>query len=431
MLSTYLKNRNGHYHLRCRVPADLSSCFPQSEIVKSLKTTNLKTARDSSLPYIQGINQVFSLLRSGYITREQATERLCGLTGSKRIAMPHKSVGVVQRVRRASVKLSKVISTYTADKDQEWTAKTKMESKGVFRILVDLMGDVPIDSIDRTKVRELRDNLLKLPPNVYKVHPKLSPLEVLALVGCGQLTASPMSLTTVNKHISYLSSLMLHCVREGLRKDNPASGMKIKQKRRPDEERKAYELDDIKRIAENLPRPQSKPERLWVPIICMLSGMRLEEACQLYKEDIVKVDDIYCFDVNDSKDKKLKNLSSKRIIPVHPSLIAMGLLDHVDRCEDGGRLWSNFKWCKVSGYSNSLGKWYQRFNREYVTQDKLKTFHSLRHLFADTLKQQSVQKELISELMGHTQESITMSRYGKRYKPEVLLEVVQKVDYGF
>ncbi len=205
--------------------------------------------------------------------------------------------------------------------------------------------------------------------------------------------------------------------------------MKIKQKRRPDEERKAYDLDDIKRIAENLPRLQNKPERLYVPMICMLSGMRLEEACQLYKEDVVTVGGIWCFDVNDSKDKKLKNISSKRIIPVHPSLIAMGLLDHVDRCEDSGRLWNNFKWCKVSGYSNSLGKWYQRFNREYVTQDKLKTFHSLRHLFADTLKQQGIQKELISELMGHSSDSITMSRYGKRFKAEVLLEVVQKVDY--
>lgn len=429
MFSTYLKNRNGHYHLRFRVPADLSAMFTQSEIVKSLKTTSLKTARDLSLPYIQGITQVFSLLRSGFITHGQATERLCGLTGSKRIAIPQKSVGVIQRVRKASVKLSKVISTYSADKEQVWTAKTKMESRGVFRILVDLMGDVTIDSIDRTKVRELRDCLLMLPPNVYKVYPKLAPLEVLALIGVGKITATPMSLTTVNKHISYLSSLMLHCVREGMRKDNPASGMNIKQKRRPDEERKAYDLEDIKRLVEHLPELRSKPERQWVPLICMLSGMRLEETCQLYKEDIVKVDGIWCFDVNDSKDKKLKNLSSKRIIPIHPSLIAKGLLEYVDQCSDDGRLWSNFKWCKVSGYSNSLGKWYQRFNRDFVTQDKLKTFHSLRHAFADTLKQKGIQKELIGELMGHSSDSITMSRYGKRFKAEVLLDVIQKIDY--
>jgi len=172
----------------------------------------MKSAKDSSLPYIQGINQVFSLLRSSYITSAQATERLCNLIGNKRSDTPQKPVRVAQRERKATMRLSKVISTYTADKVQEWTAKTKMESRGVFRILVDLMGDVTIDAIDRTKVRELRDNLLKLPPNVYKVHPKLSPLEVLKLIDSDQMTVSPMSLTTVNKHISYLSSLMLHCV---------------------------------------------------------------------------------------------------------------------------------------------------------------------------------------------------------------------------
>ena len=32
--------------------------------------------------------------------------------------------------------------------------------------------------------------------------------------------------------------------------------------------------------------------------------------------------------------------------------------------------------------------------------------------------------------MGHTSDSITMSRYGKRCKPEVLLEVIKKIDYG-
>jgi len=161
----------------------------------------------------------------------------------------------------------------------------------------------------------------------------------------------------------------------------------------------------------------------------MLSGLRLDEACQLYKEDIKEVEGIWCLDVNDSKDKKLKNLSSKRLVPVHPKLIDMGLIEYVQKCKTE-RLWPNLKWCKINGYSNSLGKWYQRFNRQHITDDPFKTFHSLRHAFADSLKQQGIQKELIAELMGHSQESITMGRYGKRYMPEVLLEVVKKLDYG-
>lgn len=429
--SSYLKNRNGHYHLRLRIPSDLSPLLPyQTEIVKSLKTSNLKTARASSFQYMQGITQTFSLLRCSYITPRQAEERLESILEYKLRDTKAKAHRANMDAVEASPILSKSVTTYISDKAEEWSAKTMMEMTGIFKLLIDLLGDVPIDSIDRTTVRTLRDNLQKLTPNVYKVHPKLTPLEVLKQIDSGILLPSPpMSLTSVNKHISKFSTLMLYCIKEGHRKDNPASGLNIKQKRRQDEERKAYDAEDIKRISQHLPKDKSKAERLWVPLICMLSGMRLDEACQLYKEDIIKVNAVWCFDVNDCKDKKLKNLSSKRIIPVHPSLIDMGLLVYVAQCAEGERLWSNLKWCKVNGYSNSLGKWYQRFNRQYITQDKFKTFHSLRHSFADGLKQQGIQKELIMELMGHSDNSMTMGRYGKRFKAEVLLEVIQKVDY--
>jgi hypothetical protein len=54
--NSHLQNRNGHYHLRLRIPSDLSSLTSLTEIVKSLKTTNLKTAKIEALPYVQGIS---------------------------------------------------------------------------------------------------------------------------------------------------------------------------------------------------------------------------------------------------------------------------------------------------------------------------------------------------------------------------------------
>ena len=48
-MSTYLLNRNGHYHFRLRTPSELLGIFPQIEIIKTLKTTDLKTARASAL----------------------------------------------------------------------------------------------------------------------------------------------------------------------------------------------------------------------------------------------------------------------------------------------------------------------------------------------------------------------------------------------
>lgn len=426
---SYLQTRHGHYHFRLRTPADLRGIIPQTEIVKSLKTSDLQTARVSVLPYLQGIRQTVSFLRSRVITPEQAQESLHRLLNWKPRVSLHCQPIETQKDSGEAVSLSKAMNMFIADKMKEWTAKTKMETEGVFKIILDLTGDVPVDSIDREKVRSFKLQLMKLPPNTYKTYRTLTPLEVIKQIDSGKLKADPMSITSVNKHLSRLYSLLSFCMKEGHRTDNPAEGMNIKQKRRQDEERKAYDRKDIQRIIKNLPRDQQKPERFWIPMICMLSGMRLDEACQLYTEDIRQVDGVWCFDVNDSKDKKLKNLSSRRTVPMHPRLIDLGLLEHVKRCPEGGRLWGNLTWCKVNGYSNLFGKWFQRFNRQHITEDPLKTFHSLRHSFANTLKQLRVEGSVISELMGHSNGSITTGRYGKRYQPRVLLEVISQLDY--
>jgi len=65
-----------------------------------------------------------------------------------------------------------------------------------------------------------------------------------------------------------------------------------------------------------------------------------------------------------------------------------------------------------------------------VTLNPKRVFHSFRHSLADRLKQSGVQETLIAEILGHTIESVTMGRYGKRYQPKVLLEALEKLDYG-
>jgi integrase len=56
-------------------------------------------------------------------------------------------------------------------------------------------------------------------------------------------------------------------------------------------------------------------------------------------------------------------------------------------------------------------------------------FHSFRHTLANSLKQKGVQEVIIAEILGHAVDSMTMSRYGKRYEPKVLLEAISKYDF--
>lgn len=436
---SHLLIRGNHYHFRLRVPTDLHSWIPSKEFLKSLKTTDRKTARLSASRLHSNLLEVFALLRSGFITGEQARERLDALLGKGALKRQTLGDGGVNHTLIPSadssavplkppVKLSQVIEDYTKDKGTGWTPKTKLEYSGYFRLIVDVLHDAEVSTITRDTIRKLRDTLSRLPSNLYKRHPN-TPLEEVLKMDIKQ----PMSITTVNKLLTLLGGVMRHAIKEGfftgtLIKDNPVEGLKLQKSKRAYEERKAYDEQDLRRIIKSLPSPSKRPERYWIPLIGMFSGMRLGEACGLYTKDIRQVDGVWCFDINeDQQDKRLKTTNSKRLVPVHPTLIQLGFIDFVKSCGDREKLWPNLKRRESDGYCSSLGKWFQRFNREFITKDPLKTFHSLRHTFADSLKQLGVQEVLIAELMGHANQSITTGRYGKRYQPKVLLEAISKL----
>ena len=199
------------------------------------------------------------------------------------------------------------------------------------------------------------------------------------------------------------------------------------------DEKKVYSKEDLQKITNLLPHDNKHPERFWIPLIAIFSGARINELCQLHTEDIKLIDGIYCFDINaDSEDKKLKNTSSKRIIAVHPFLLELGLIEYQEQCRVRGdvRLWMKIKKGR-DGYGQHFGRWYnEQFNRKLITQDPKKTFHSFRHTVIDTLKQAGVQDTLISEIAGHKVDSMSMGRYGKKYKPETQLEAIKVLGQG-
>jgi integrase len=84
------------------------------------------------------------------------------------------------------------------------------------------------------------------------------------------------------------------------------------------------------------------------------------------------------------------------------------------------------------GYGMIVSRWFARYKERcgLVAGSKKKDFHSFRHAFANTLKQnQKVNPVVNSELLGHSAQSITTTRYGKRYNPQALYEAVKALRY--
>ena len=145
----------------------------------------------------------------------------------------------------------------------------------------------------------------------------------------------PLSTTTINHYLTSLCSLFNWAQKHDYVSANVFSGLTIKQKTKAREQRDAFDKQDLKRIF-NLRKLKSesidknKPAYYWVPLLGLYTGARLNELCQLYVNDIKEIDKIWCIDINrNTNDKKLKNASSERVIPIHPKLIELGFLNFV------------------------------------------------------------------------------------------------------
>ena len=308
-----------------------------------------------------------------------------------------------------------------------WRSKTEEDHQAVFNLFVEIFGNIPARNIDKSIMRKFKAIIIQLPPNMRKIGKYMhkSVPEIVAMKPDKTLSAH-----TINKYISRLSNLFSYAVSHGYMTVNPASGFKVKLQNRPDEEREAYSVDDLRKLVSNL--DISKPSYYWTPLIAMYSGCRLEEICQLHLSDIRKdCDGVWIFDINDKGEKNLKNLSSVRLIPIHPRLIDSGLLEYTQSLKAKGeeRLFPELP-KRRDGYGQVVSKWFQRYKARCGIEDG-KTFHSFRHTFITHLKHKGVDPFMIHELDGHTINSETMGRYGKRYTPEILLrEAILKIDYG-
>jgi integrase len=117
-------------------------------------------------------------------------------------------------------------------------------------------------------------------------------------------------------------------------------GMKLKKQIRQRDERDRFTEKELKKIfqkhnyIEFTEVEKHKYSNYWTPLISVFSGLRLNEICSLYLDNIIqdKVNGrkkIWCFNIleeSDRPDKHLKTLSSKRVVPIHDTLIDLGFI---------------------------------------------------------------------------------------------------------
>ena len=288
-------------------------------------------------------------------------------------------------------KVKDVLKLFCQEKmsDGSWTEKTAAENRRIIEHFIDGIGNVTTAKVGYETL------------NTYKME----------LIDSGRATQ------TINKYLSRIGTFCAWMERHGYLEKNYARGMQLKRTKSAHEDRERFTLDDVEILLSNLEPNDKKPHRYWLPLLAFYTGARLNELCQLHCRDVY--DGV--IDINkDAPDKRLKNSSSKRIVPLHPELIRLGFEEF---CDHDGRVFEELNHGR-DGHSKNVSRWFKGYRESLGIQSP---FHSFRHTFSDELKQALVSPHVIDELTGHAIRGESMGRYGKRYGVTVLKEAVEKI----
>ncbi|WP_415886002.1 tyrosine-type recombinase/integrase [Neptuniibacter sp. QD37_6] len=316
----------------------------------------------------------------------------------------------------------------------EWSTNKSINSySAVIAVLLEIMGDKPISEFSKADVRDYKEQLPKYPKNRTKAkHLKNRTLEEITATG----DYETISDQTAHNQFDKAKAVFNWAEREGYIDRSPFGDMTIKVNQRSKEARLPFSTEDLQAIFSQpvfTERKFTKNWHYWVPLIGLYTGARISEICQLKLDEVSPKDGIPAFHIiADEEGRRLKNAASRRIIPIHQQLIDYGLLGYVNQMKAKGEtmLFPELEGYASESWGNEPSKWFGNLKKRIITKDaNRKTFHSFRHGMTDKLRLQQVQSHIISQLLGHEQESTTHSTYGSE-QIGVVQPALQQVDFS-
>jgi integrase len=218
---------------------------------------------------------------------------------------------------------------------------------------------------------------------------------------------------TWNNRHSLVSQVFARAVADERLPTNPADGLRL-PKAAP-AQRLPYSDADAVRIL-SAARSEDRPTRRWAHWIMAFTGMRVAEVLQLAVSDIRKDGEIHYFMVEDNSDEgKSVKTGERRHVPIHPALLAEGLLDYAATLPAQGPLFPD-KQTDRDGFRGTRG-WQAvgRWVRDVVgiSHPRKVPNHSWRHRVEDELRAAGVDESLRDAILGHARKT-TGRHYGIR-----------------
>lgn len=301
--------------------------------------------------------------------------------------------------------LSELLVAFHAERRGRVAERTTKEHQVAVRMLEEFLGGPrPVADITSADVRVYKKALMETPNRYAMRFPDLTLPEAIEANAARAEPFPVLDAATINeKWLSHIRSVLTWCVGAGIIPDNPATGIKVDTGRGHREApRVPFSNDDLGRIfGSKLFAPGAAyGTHQWALLVALFSGARSSsEIARIRLEDIYEEQGVLVFHLADAS----KNERSKRLVPVHQSLIALGLPAYVDKLRKGGKTLLFPDWIP----EDKINRWFLRtYRAEVGIHDQRKVFHSFRHSLKTALARAGVARDVSDLITGHQDQSV-------------------------
>ncbi|ELI5719059.1 site-specific integrase [Vibrio fluvialis] len=409
-------SKSGIWQFRYQIPVAHRHLFSNRyEIKRSLRTSDKQSAIVKALQLELEIR--ISIQNNQPLTPSNV--------GSHEPAKPALPAILVSKTETASLNPFKCLEMYRDSKKDLVNQKTIDMAYAKCHIVLALLKAKSIKEIRRFQAEEVRTLLGQYPINATK-HKQFDGMKGKQLIEANKKHKLPtLSAESVKDYIQKCSSFFEWCLQMEMTDINPFKAMKFKKIRKDSEAKNAYSHTDLQKIFGTDIHKHKKYKHhhyFWLPLLGLYTGARLNELCQLYKEDVYKQNGIWVIRIDDKLEgQSLKNNNSRRLVPIHEKLLSLGFIDYINAVQHE-RVFPTLK-RERDGFGTAASKWFGRFKTK-LGFEKGHDFHSFRHTVATQFKNKDVSPTLAAEILGHSQLNITYERYGKQIDLDKLKRTV-------
>jgi integrase len=235
------------------------------------------------------------------------------------------------------------------------TGQVLNQERGTLRRFLEVAGDRPVDKYGRGDVTGFLQVMRRL-PNTYGRSPKDKARSVAEIIAeADARDAERLTDKTVKRHLSALSQFFRYVMDQGhianAQRAELVEDHRFREERGARDQRDAWTPEDLSTLfaspiwtgCHSKARRASRGDqiirdaRFWLPILALYHGARLEELADLYRRDVWCDDGVWAIrivetdDNPSSGDRRLKTENATRTIPLHPELVRLGFLAHVEQ----------------------------------------------------------------------------------------------------